>query len=260
MQEQPRGFDLPHDETGSGAPLLLVPGTGFGRNTWGRFRELAATRFRVIAYDRRGFTPASPDPAPSMRVNADDAAALLEHLDAVPAHVLGWSAGGLVATCLAIEHPHTVRSLTLVEPSLHGLRNVTPSALAATMRARVVKLRRGQRVATDLMYRWTFAYRGRGESAWDRMPSQWREQVLAHARSVAAEQEHETRLSYPSLQAIADLTCPITIVLGELSQAYFHRIGRYLGRLNPRCQLVVVPGASHAVHVDAAQELADAVA
>jgi len=70
----------------------------------------------VIAYDRRGFTQAAPDPAPSMRVNADDAAALLEHLDAVPAHILGWSAGGLVATCLAIEHPHTVRSLTPAEP------------------------------------------------------------------------------------------------------------------------------------------------
>lgn len=118
----------------------------------------------VIAYDRRGFTQAAPDPAPSMRVNADDAAALLEHLDAVPAHVLGWSAGGLVATCLAIEHPHTVRSLTLVEPSLHGLRNVTPSALAATMRARVVKLRRGQRAATDLMYGWTFGCRDCGAS------------------------------------------------------------------------------------------------
>ena len=87
-----------------------MPGTGFGRNTWRRFRELAATRLRVIAYDRRGFTQAAPDPAPSMRVNADDAAALLEHLDAVPAHVLGWSAGGLVATCLAIEHRLAGRS------------------------------------------------------------------------------------------------------------------------------------------------------
>ena len=141
-----------------------MPGTGFGRNTWGRFRELAATRLRVIAYDRRGFTPVGPDPAPSMRVNADDAAALLEHLDAVPAHVLGWSAGGLVATCLAIGHPHTVRSLTLVEPSLHGLRNVTPSAVTATVRARVVNLRRGQRAATDLMYGWTFGCRDGGAS------------------------------------------------------------------------------------------------
>jgi pimeloyl-ACP methyl ester carboxylesterase len=238
---------------------LLVPGTGFGRGTWGRFRELAAARFRVIAYDRRGFAESASEPAASMRVNADDAAALLEHLNATPAHVLGWSAGGLVALSLAIEHPHAVRSLTLVEPSLHGLRHATPSAVGMTLRARAKKLLRGQRAATDLSYRWTFAYRGRGESAWDRMPSEWREQVLARAESVAVEEDQETSLSYPRRRAIADLACPIKLVLGELSQGYFHRVARYVGHLNPRCELVVVRGASHAVHLDAAEELAAAI-
>lgn len=77
------------------------------------------------------------------RVHADDAAALLEHLDAVPAHDLGWSAGGLVALSLAIGHPHAVRSLTLVEPSLHGLPRVSRPAGWA--------YRRWQRYEEDLM-------------------------------------------------------------------------------------------------------------
>jgi len=238
---------------------LLVPGSGFGRGTWGRFRELAAARFRVIAYDRRGFAESAPEAAASMRVNADDAAALLEHRDAIPAHVLGWSAGGLVALSLAIEHQTAVRSLTLVEPSLHGLRNVTASALAAAVRARATKLVRGQRAATDLIYRWTFAYRGTGDNAWVRMPSEWRNQVLAGAESIAAEERQETSISYPSRRAIAELDCPIRVVLGELSQGYFHRIGRYVERLNPRCEIVPIGGASHAVHLDAAEELVAAI-
>jgi len=226
-------MDLPHDEIGTGDALLLVPGTGFDRTTWGRFGELAAARFRVITYDRRGFTEAAPAPAANMEANADDAAALLERLDAIPAGVLGWSGGGLVALAHAIEHPHAVRSLTLVEPSLHGLRNVTPSALTMAVRARALKIFRGQSAATDLTYRWTFAYRGTSESAWDRMPADWRRQVLDHAESVAAEEAQETSLPYPKWEAIRDLACPVTVVVG---------------------------GASHAVHMDAAEELVAAIA
>lgn len=250
---------LPYEETGAGEPLLLVSGTGFGRDTWGRFRELAAASFRVIAYDRRGFTEVASEAAASMPMNADDAAALLEHRDAIPAHVLGWSAGGLVALSLAIEHPSAVRSLTLVEPSLRGLRNVTPSTVAMAARRRAIRLLRGERAATDHAYRWTFAYRGRRESAWDRMPPEWREQVLAHAGSVAAEENQEASLSYPSGDAIASIACPMTTVLGELSQRYFHRVGRHLQSLNAQCEPVLVRGASHAVHLDAAEEVASAV-
>ena len=40
-------------------------------------------------------------------------AALVEHLDLGPMHVLGASTGGAIAQYMALDHPHTVRSLTL---------------------------------------------------------------------------------------------------------------------------------------------------
>jgi pimeloyl-ACP methyl ester carboxylesterase len=49
------GGELPHEERGSGEPLLLVPGTGFGPTSWGDFGDLLAARRRLIAYERRGF-------------------------------------------------------------------------------------------------------------------------------------------------------------------------------------------------------------
>jgi pimeloyl-ACP methyl ester carboxylesterase len=242
---------LRYEEHGNGEPALLVPGTGFGADTWGEFGELLAARRRVIAYGRRGFTAAAPDPAESMRVHGDDARSVLERSQAVPADVVGWSGGGLVALALAIEHPATCRSLLLIEPSVHGLRSVTLSAIGMTLRARAVRVARGQRAATDLAYRWTFAYRGRGHSAWDEMPAEWREQVLSHAAAVAAEQAQEVTLRYPTQAALRALELPVTVVVGDRSQPYFHRIARHVQRLLPNATLHSVPEASHAVHLDA---------
>jgi pimeloyl-ACP methyl ester carboxylesterase len=171
----------------------------------------------VIAYGRRGFTDAVPEPAESMRVHADDTRSVLERAEAVPADVVGWSAGGLVALALAVEHPEACRSLLLIEPSVYGLRGVTPSALGMTLRARALRMARGQRAATDLAYRWIFAYRGHGRSAWDEMPTEWREQVLSHAPAVAAEEAHETSVRYPPRTEVGALELPVTIILGERS-------------------------------------------
>jgi 3-oxoadipate enol-lactonase len=210
----------------------------------------------VIAYDRRGFTAAAPEPAEDMRVNADDANSVLQRAGAIPADVVGWSAGGLVALALAVEHPTACRSLLLIEPSVHGLRAITPSAIGMTVRARAAELRRGQRAATDLSYRWTFAYRGLGGSSWEKMPDDWREGVLSHAEAVAAEQPHEVTLRYPSSASLEHLEIPVTIVVGERSQPYFHRIARHIQRLLPRAELRSITGASHAVHIDAPSEVA----
>jgi pimeloyl-ACP methyl ester carboxylesterase len=92
---------LPFEARGEGDAVLLIPGTGFGADTWGEFGNLLVQRRRVIAYDRRGFTSAAPEPAADMRVHAEDARSILERAGALPADVVGWSAGGLVAVGFA---------------------------------------------------------------------------------------------------------------------------------------------------------------
>jgi 3-oxoadipate enol-lactonase len=248
--------ELPYEERGSGEPVLLVPGTGFGPASWGEFGDLVAQRRRVIAYDRRGFTAAAPEPAENMREHAADARSVLERAEAVPADVVGWSGGGLVALALAVEHPTACRSLLLIEPSVHGLRAVTPSAVGMTLRAQVAKLRGGQRAATDLAYRWTFGYRGLRRNAWEEMPDERREGVLSHADAVAAEQDEEVSLRYPSKTQLRALDPPVTIVVGERSQRYFQRIARHLMRVIPRARFQLIRGASHAAHLDSPAEVA----
>jgi pimeloyl-ACP methyl ester carboxylesterase len=238
---------------------LLVPGTGFGADSWGEFADLLAARRKVIAYDRRGFAEAAPEPAEDMRVNANDANSILQRAASPPADVVGWSAGGLVALALALEHPAACRSLLLIEPSVHGLRAITASAVWMTLRGQIAKLRGGQRSATDLAYRWTFTYRGLGRNAWEEMPREWREGVLDHAEAVAAEQSQEVSTRYPSSEQLRALDLPVTIVVGERSQWYFRRIARRLLRLLPRADFRLIWGASHAVHLDSPTEVAELV-
>jgi pimeloyl-ACP methyl ester carboxylesterase len=72
----------------------------------------------VIWYDRRGTASSTRDdwPGGGADQHADDAAGLLRELDAVPATVLGFSSGGIVALALAARHPDLVTEAVAWEP------------------------------------------------------------------------------------------------------------------------------------------------
>lgn len=162
-------------------------------------------------------------PVRHMRHHADDAAALLSHLWAAPAHILGWSGGGLVALALAVEHPRAVRSLTLLEPSLHMVKNVSRSLLPTVVRGTYLRLLRRDDIAVDLLYRRVFSY-STGGSAYDRFPDEWRAELRRNAAAVNQEARQEAAF-YPSWKAIAAIDVPITCVVGELS-AYRKSLAR----------------------------------
>jgi pimeloyl-ACP methyl ester carboxylesterase len=114
---QPNGGQIYYEERGAGPPIVLIHGTGSDANNWSTAPELARLG-RVIAYDRRGFTrSARLDPVDRITAaeHAEDAAALLERLDAAPAIVVGRSYGGNVALELALRRPELVRALALLE-------------------------------------------------------------------------------------------------------------------------------------------------
>ena len=70
----------------------------------------------MITYDARGTGQSSQPADPlsySMRVLADDAAALLDHLGVERAHVSGLSLGSATAQELAVNHPRKVATLQL---------------------------------------------------------------------------------------------------------------------------------------------------
>jgi pimeloyl-ACP methyl ester carboxylesterase len=251
------GVDLQYTELGAGDPLLLVHGTGAYSAIWGEVPALLAASHRVIVYDRRGFGQSQGKRAANAHHHALDAAALLEHLDAAPAVVVGWSGGGVLSIDLAATRPELVRSLVLIEPALHLA--LGPSAGMLRMLARMVgaRVRGDQRGAAAAMYRWANGYTS-GGNGFDRLPAEEQEGMLAHAPSTVREMDQLTRPAPPS-RVVKGIACPVTCVQGSLSEPVFPRAIERVQRLLPQTRVAGIDGGAHMLHRDQPEEWARAV-
>jgi len=111
-----KGIEIAYQVEGDGDPLLLIMGTAADHTTWSAQVEAYRDHFTVVTYDARG-TGTSTHPADpsdySMRILADDAAGLLDHLGYDRVHVSGLSLGSATAQELALHHPEKVATLQL---------------------------------------------------------------------------------------------------------------------------------------------------
>ncbi|MGZ9174731.1 MAG: alpha/beta fold hydrolase, partial [Candidatus Binatia bacterium] len=111
----PTGTELYYETHGAGAALLLFPSTAFSGEVWKPYQVPALSpAMQLILHDPRG--------CPRTRVSqqvytieqmANDAVALLDHLEIPSAHLLGHSMGGRVALTLALNFPGRVKSLIM---------------------------------------------------------------------------------------------------------------------------------------------------
>ncbi|ANY09640.1 alpha/beta fold hydrolase [Pseudonocardia sp. HH130630-07] len=106
------GIRLSYTDRGGDGPLaVLVMGTGSPGRVWEvhQVPALTAAGFRVVTFDNRGIAP-SDECAAGFTVDdmTADVAALIEHLGAGPAAVVGTSLGARVATELALARPDLV--------------------------------------------------------------------------------------------------------------------------------------------------------
>ena len=190
MAEAPiNGIRLYYEEHGAGEPILCIHGGGSSALMWteafGRLAELG----RVIAYDRRGCTRSErPQPYDSTTVaeQADDAAALLGHLAAEPAVVIGRSYGGAVAIELALRNPGAVRAMALLEGDALGL---SPAGLEWTTelrdRLREIAASDGAEAVPEALFE-----RVMGAGAWESLPEEAQEILSQNGEALLADLEY----------------------------------------------------------------------
>lgn len=113
------GIVTNYHDVGSGAPVLLIHGSGPGVSAWANWRltiPALSQQCRVIAPDMVGFG-FSQRPA-DIRYDLDtwvaQAIGLLDALEIDCADIVGNSFGGGLALALAIRHPQRVRRLVLM--------------------------------------------------------------------------------------------------------------------------------------------------
>jgi pimeloyl-ACP methyl ester carboxylesterase len=126
------GCDLYYEQAGNGVPILLIPPAGTTATTWGPVTDELARIGRVITYDRRGYARSVSEPVRSVSRHTFDAAAILQHLHAAPAIVVGTSAGATIAVDLAVRRPDLVQAVIAHEAAWRASRRLpNRSQLAA---------------------------------------------------------------------------------------------------------------------------------
>lgn len=113
------GVEINYVEQGDGPLMILAHGSISDHRRWIKdHMPLLAKNYRVVSYSMRYHGTSDWDeswPPLSMDLYADDLAALIQALDAGPAHLVGWSMGAMVAHRAALKNPDLVRSAYLFE-------------------------------------------------------------------------------------------------------------------------------------------------
>ena len=208
---------------GEGHPVLLLHGGFCTNETWGPQRADFAADHRVFLPERRahGHTPDVEGPL-SYRDMAEDTIDFLTSVVGGPAHLVGWSDGGIVALLVAIERPDLVRKIVVTGANFKP----APQIGMAEM------LDEPDADAPDMaMFRTMY------EAASPDGPEHWPVVVGKMAEMFRAEPDIP-------IEDLGRINAPTLVLVGDDDVvALEHTLELY--RSIPNSELAVVPGTSH---------------
>ncbi len=238
---------------GVSEPLLLLHGfTQTGRGWDEVARHLDGETYRPLAPDLRGHGAAgSRRPIDMASVVADVAG-----LAAGRFALAGYSMGGRIALHVALAHPDRVSRLVLVsttagieDPAERAARRARDDALATWVE---------QHTIAEFADRWGAQPLFAGQSP----------EVAAAARAdrldndprdlAAALRGIGTGVMEPLWDRLGELRMPVAVLAGE-RDAKFVALARRLAAELPRATLTIVPGAGHALTLEAPAAVAAAI-
>ena len=220
--------------------LVLLHGFTQTGASWDEVRRLLDQRYRVRAPDLRGHGTAST-------ARPVDLAAVLADLAAlVPprAALAGYSMSGRIALAFALAHPGRLARLVLVgaspgvaDPAERAARARGDEALAARIEATGLEAFAAEWGAQPLLA-------GQPPSAHADRLRNTPDGLAAALRGLGA------GVMAPLWDRLPELTLPVTLVVGE-RDAKFRAVAAAMLPALPDAELVVVPNAGHAAHLEA---------
>jgi len=242
---------LHYEEAGRGEAVLLLHGLGSSAADWAPQMEALKSRYRLIALDVRG-SGQSRDlkhPGGPFTVSqfAADATALLRHLAAMPAHIVGLSMGGMIAFQMAVDFPDAVRSMVIVNSGPALVPRTRKERQAFTVR-RLISRVWGPRGMGKMLAKRLFPHPEHGEKRRLFVESMARNDKRAYIAS------QEAIIGWSVLDRIGDITAPVLVVASDQDYTPVAMKEAYARRMK-RAEVVVVADARHALPLEFPEKL-----
>jgi 3-oxoadipate enol-lactonase len=229
----------------AGRPWLLLSNSlATDAGMWDDQMPLLTRTHRVVRCDTRGHGSSSAPEGPySFDMLVADMVAVLDHVGATTADVMGLSLGGMTALGLALAHPERVRSLVVADA-----RADAPPPFVEAWDARIAAVREGGMAAVldSTLERW-FTERGRARrpEAVERAHAMiLRTSPAGYIGCAAALQ----RLDY--LRRLPDLKAPALYVVGSEDSGAPKDAMQAMADATPGGRLAVIEGAAHVSNME----------
>ncbi|MEV5333298.1 MULTISPECIES: alpha/beta fold hydrolase [Streptomyces] len=235
--------DLAYRDTGSGDLVVLLHSGFVDHRLWDDLVPGLAERYRVIAPDTRGHGFSANATVPFRW--ADDLAALLRHLDAGPAVLVGLSMGGVIATDTVLEHPGRVRAVVTAGAATGDFRYTDPWH-------REVQEETGRALAAGDVTAWLDAFL-RLVPGPDRTADDLGPDILRRVREMALhtlskhtpdEKDRLVRVS-GTFDRAGEIRVPLLAVNGSLEPDELHAAAERLAAAVPDGRTATVEGTGH---------------
>jgi len=238
------GVDL-HMETVTGAaalPVVMVHGYLGGSAQWSDLQTALADRFSIVALDLPGFGRASGHAAPATIAGfADHVIADLDARGIERCVLVGHSMGGMIAQEVASRIPQRLDRLVLYGTGPLGSMPDRFEALDVSLD----RLRQDGVARTARRIAATWLSRGEAHPGFEALSS-----IGAQADNEAARIALNAMAAWDGRASLSLLTMPSLIIWGDEDRSYRWRQVEYLWTHLPSASLAVIPGASHAAHVE----------
>jgi 3-oxoadipate enol-lactonase len=246
------GADIHYTRSGSGNPLVLVPGFASGLWSWEFQIEELARHFCVIAFDPRGVGESKmrAGEANSIARIAADITLLLDELDIAAANIMGASFGGFVAQEFALSTPGRTKKIVLACTSFGGSQHVAPAADVLSGFASVSGLNSSERIRQYLPMAFSPAFAAAEPGTIDKLCR------LREQNSVPEEVylgQLTSAVAFDASDRIGALECEALVITGDADTVVPKQNSINLAATIPKARLEIIKGGSHMFFVEQAE-------
>lgn len=235
---------------GDGHPVLLIHGGLGSLRMWDDQAPAFARRYRVIRYDTRGLGRSETDDVEFS--NRADAAAVLDHVGAASAYVIGQSRGGMIALDFVLEYGERVDAFVSVASGVGAFEPELPVGTAAPPWDEMERLWESKEWAPLAELETQVWVDGWGQPP-TRVDPELRRKVHDWILDSYLAEKTEGKpqpLEPPAVQRLAEVRVPTLVLIGSVDEPSGLAAGRHLAASVAGARLLELPGVAHMIQLE----------